>query len=340
MKFLLRLLSLTGLLATAAFAAEPAMPVPDAAAALAPKKPEKSQWVFSLLPKSFQKNPRLDLTVITEMTEEGKKLPPVTPANPAYFIAQSSGYHQLGDSVGNEKTLPVAEVERILTRSLATSGYLPAKPPEIQPSLVVFYTWGTHSLLVEPDPDNPSLSPIAVERNILDRAAMVGGEKFARELLKLFSQADDMATANQMPPPDPSGAVAPISPILGPDQMAFANPVNLFKMQNPKNEFLVDQAADDIYYVVASAYDYRAISQHQRILLWRTRMTVAAQGVSEVQTLPTLITTAGPYFGKDMGESEILSRRPVPDGRVEIGEPVVVGNEPVAPKKDPSPKKP
>ena len=35
------------------------------------------QWVFSLLPKSFQKNPLLELTVITETTEAGKKLPPV-----------------------------------------------------------------------------------------------------------------------------------------------------------------------------------------------------------------------------------------------------------------------
>lgn len=302
---------------------------PDLASVLAEKaadkkKEESSRWVFSLLPKSLQQNPRLDLTVITEMTDEGKKLPPVTPAQPAYFIAQSSGYHQLGDASGNEKTLPEADVERLLLRALATSGYLPAKPPETQPSLVVFYTWGTHSLLVEANPDNPSLSPLAVERNVLDRAAMVGGEKFARKLLELFNQADDLAVANQVPPPNPSGAVPPINPVLGPDQMAFMNPVNLFKMANPKNEFLVDQAADDIYYMVASAYDYRAMTHNQRKLLWRTRMTVAAQGVSERQTLPTLIATAAPYFGKDMDEAEILSRRPVPEGKVEIGTPIVV----------------
>ena len=47
--------------------------------------------------------------------------------------------------------------------------------------------------------------------------------------------------------------------------------------------------------------------------LWRTRMTVAAQGVSQEQTLPTLIATAAPYFGKDMTEPETLSKRTVRD---------------------------
>jgi len=40
--------------------------------------------------------------------------------------------------------------------------------------------------------------------------------------------------------------------------MEFFNPVYLYKQRNPKNEFLVDQAADDCYYVVGLAYDYAA----------------------------------------------------------------------------------
>ena len=57
----------------------------------APKKESSSEWVFSLLPKSMQKNPRLELTVITEMTEAGKKLPPVSAAAPAYFELFTTG---------------------------------------------------------------------------------------------------------------------------------------------------------------------------------------------------------------------------------------------------------
>jgi hypothetical protein len=45
--------------------------------AIAPPEGFKEpRWVFSLLPKSMQKDPRLDYTVITEMTPAGRKLPP------------------------------------------------------------------------------------------------------------------------------------------------------------------------------------------------------------------------------------------------------------------------
>jgi hypothetical protein len=312
---------------------EPPPLTPAAPVNPAPKKSSQSEWVFSLLPKSLQKNPRLDLTVITEMTEDGKKLPPVSPEKPAYYITQSAGYHQMGQPPGGEKTLPQEDVEKILARSLAANGYLAAQPPTQPPSLLIIYTWGSDSLLVEGDDENPSLSPDAVMRNVLDRAALVGGEKFAKELLQLFTEADAMATA--VPTHMAPGGQSPMTP----EMMAFANPVNLFKLRSPKNEFLVEQSAEDVYYVVASAYDYRSAANNQKRLLWRTRMTVGAQGVSQEQTLPTLIGSAAPYFGREMLESEIMTRRVMPEGRVEIGTPVVV--EPTAPKPPvPTPVKP
>jgi len=104
----------------------------------------------------------------------------------------------------------------------------------------------------------------------------------------------------------------------------FANPVSQFKRSDPKNEFHVDQAASNVYYVVASAYDYQSIAAKRRVLLWRTRMTVAADGVSQEQTLPTLVASAAPFFGRDMPEAEILSKRALREGTVEVGTPTVV----------------
>ena len=292
-----------------------------------PKKTSESQWVFSLLPKSLQKNPHLELTVITEMTEAGKKLPGVSPSKPAYFITQSGGYRALGHAPGNEKSLSPELVEKILTRALAPNGYLPAQPPAHAPSLAIMFVWGSHNLLTEGDEENPSLSGQAVARNLLDRAALVGGEKFAKEMLRLFTQADALSFA----------ANAPVAPdgqaVIGQAQLDFMNPVNLFKMQSAKNAFLVDQAAADVYYVVASAYDYTSLSKKQRVLLWRTRMTVAAQGVSQEQTLPTLIASAAPFFGKEMPEPEILTKRAVREGSVEVGVPTVVEAAPSLPTK-------
>ncbi len=288
--------------------AAPAVP-----SALAPaKKPAKSEWVFSLLPKSFQKNPQVDLTVITEMTDLGKKQPAAAAAAPVYYVAQSGGYHQMGETSAGEHTLKPEDVERLLKRALATNGFLPATR-EHPPTLAIFYTWGSHNLLID-DPDNSTLTADQVARNLLDRAALVGGTKFAEQMLKLFHEADDMATLNN----------ASVTPILGAAQMDFLNPINRFKEADPKNDALFEQFTNDVYYVVASAYDYASLAKKERLLYWRTRMTVAAQGVSQEQTLPTLIVSAAPFFGREMGEPEILTKRAVPDGQVEVGTPTVV----------------
>ncbi len=286
-----------------------------------PSKRNKSQWVFSLLPKAFQKNPQLDLTVITEMTDAGKKLPPVSSAQPAYVELFAAGYHSLGEQIGNEKPFPEKEITELMEKSLRSSGYLPAKRPEHPPSLLIIYTWGTHNLLKEADPDNPSLSGTAVVRNLLDRAALVGGAKFAAELRKRFDQADSMALASGVSLASNGDNAG--SAVAG-GTSDLLNPINLFRRENEKNEVLLDQATNDVYYVVASAYDYASATAAKRTLLWRTRMTVAAAGISQDQSVPTLVLTAGPYFGKDMPDPEVLTKRAIPDGNVEVGTPIVV----------------
>jgi len=113
-----------------------------------------------------------------------------------------------------------------------------------------------------------------------------------------------------VPPPDSSGAVEPIKPILGDAQMEFFNPINQFKLAIRRTISSVEQFTNDVYYVVASAYDYASVTTKVKRLYWRTRMTVAAQGVSQEQTLPTLIVSAAPFFGKDMTSRKSSRRKP------------------------------
>ncbi len=58
-----------------------------AGAALSAATPDESRNVFSLLPKSLQKKPLVDLNIITEMTPEGRRSPPATPVAPVYFVS-------------------------------------------------------------------------------------------------------------------------------------------------------------------------------------------------------------------------------------------------------------
>ena len=316
------LLAITGAAENTAQRAPAAAPPPAAKAS-----DDSSGWVFSLLPKSLQQNPRLELTVMSEMTPAGRQLPPVSPQQPAYFELFTTGPRHMGHSEADQKTLKKEEVEKLLTRSLAANGYRPAKSPEQPPTLLILYTWGAHSLLVEGDEENPALSGQQLARNILDRAALVGGEKFAAELLRAFEQADAMAVAAR------SGAPPGGEQVFTPELFEFANPVNMFKRRSPKNEMLVDQTASNVYYVVASAYDYRSFMEKRRLMLWRTRMTVASAGVSAEQSLPTLVLTAAPYFGKDLPEAEVLTKRTLRDVNVEIGTPTIVESDVKLPAK-------
>ena len=145
---------------------QPVAPPSAASAPTAPaRKADEPRFSFSILPKSLQKNPELEITMMGEVTAEGKKLPPVSPERPAYFALFSAGYHPMGDSYGDKTLLP-DDIERVLTRSLAGNGYLPAKVP-VRPSLLVIYVWGSHNRVSDGDDDE----------NTLSRTHAVGGRR-------------------------------------------------------------------------------------------------------------------------------------------------------------------
>ena len=272
----------------------PASIPPEAAPDFSPKHADETKsthFVFSLLPKSFAKNPVLDFTVITEMTAAGKKLPLVTPDAPAYYTAFSAGFRQIGDTYYGEKTLTPDSVEKILAKFLATNGYHPADAAH-PPGVLIIYSWGSHNR------ESQTVSSTEIESNLLDSAALVGGDVFAQKMQKMIQETDEMAGP--------------------PELVAFANPLNLYRDSGPKHNFMLDQATGDMYFVVASAYDYQSAASNQRILLWRSRMTVSSEGVNQEETLPKLILTAAPYFGRDMTEPDVFAERRH-EGQVDVG---------------------
>src|ERR1041385_6928181 len=109
----------------------------------APKK--KSVWNVQIVPKAFQRNPELDITVLSELGSAGRQRRTVTVAEPAYYLFESAGYMVRGDAV-QQKPFPASEVERILQRSLAASGYLPATADH-PPTVAVIYMYGAHNVI-------------------------------------------------------------------------------------------------------------------------------------------------------------------------------------------------
>jgi hypothetical protein len=110
---------------------------------------------------------------------------------------------------------------------------------------------------------------------------------------------------------------------------------------NERVDYLTDQAEDDLYFIVASAYDYAALARGKRQLVWRTSMTANSKGVALRETLMPLIATGAPFLGRETNGPEIAMRRISREGHVTIGTPVVVpdkeppAEQPAAAKKNP-----
>lgn len=262
--------------------------------------PGTGDFVFQLLPKAFQKRPDLEMTVVTEFTPYGRLLRPVTPEQPAYFIAQPGGYKQLGDTVGGEISPAPADLERAMVRALAANGFLPAGPPAHAPSLAVFYTWGSHNKL---SPEMAAQFPQLAARHTLERAMLVGGREFMAGLNRRMEFGDS---------------------ILDHDE---------------RMDYLTYQAEDDLYFIIASAYDYAALAHGKRQLVWRTSMTANAKGVALRESLIPLIATGAAFLGRETNGPEIEMRRISREGHVEIGTAVVVPDKEPAPAAAPADKK-
>jgi len=245
---------------------------------------------FNLIPKPFQQNPQLEMTVFTELTAHGRSLPKVAPDRPLYFVAQDQGFRPMGDGVGGQRPPLPAELESILQKALAEQGYLPFTQATKTPDLVLIYYWGSHYRL---DLEMARMFPEMHRQHILERAVLVGGRAYANEI--------------QL-------------------QLDYGY---LPSDRSLKKGYLFQQADTDLYYVVVSAYDHASVIANAPKLAWRTTMTVNAIGVAMKESLPPLILTAANWFGREMNET-IAMRRTVKRGTVILGPLQVIEDEPPA----------
>ena len=303
--------------AASAGAADPAIvatsppPTPAAATKPATKKPG---WLSSLLPKPFQREPMLEMTVFTSMTEAGRKLTPPTREQPAYYEIFAAGYQQEGGTI-REHPPPPTELLEAMVKSLQLAGYAPATPDH-PPTVMLVQHWGSHNRV--DDVVLEEIDPTLAVKNFARRAKLIGGEALASALAKAYEQ--DLMS----PPGFSSGSFSRLAQL---------------RDSSPTMRFLLDQARDDVYFVIATAYDYAAMARSERRLLWRTNMTVNARGVSMKQTLPSVIATATPYFGRETKDALAIAARALPEGKVELGELRVIGEaeDPPVPRPDDAP---
>ena len=83
---------------------------------------------------------------------------------------------------------------------------------------------------------------------------------------------------------------------------------------------------EDRYYVILRAFDFQSAWRRRKLrLLWETRFSLSQRHHDFEKDLPGMARAASQFFGQDSGG---LVRKPIPLGRVDIGDVRSLGAEP------------
>lgn len=198
-----------------------------------------------------------------------------------------------------------------MVRTLMANGYLPADAQH-PATLYIYFRWGSFNQIAPVDDTSADSLPQSpdhfMQLNMAERAALVAGTPFAIEMLQAMKDGT----------------------------------LQHFSDRDFKTRFLMDQVRSNRYFVVASAYDYPAASKHLKVLLWRTKISTDAHGLTMDESIPLIVQTAGPLFGRETAGAVRLTRRVIPDGNVVVGTPTVKqeGGSAAKPPDDAQPAKP
>ncbi len=241
--------------------------------------------------------PELRVVTVTDTTPVGALRRPVSPAQPAYYVAVSAGFRDFGGIVAGEKAPAKEEVFRAMARVLARQGYLPASA-EHPPSLLLLWTWGTMNTdrVYSANPDD------------------LEGRQVNRNQLLRFMGAYKLGLVAREP------GVGAFDPGL---------PGALFR--DADQEVLSDLATEDLYVAAIAAYDHAAAVRSQKVLLWTTKISAPSRGHAFAEILPSMLALAGPQVGRETARPVVVTAGERFKAEVKIGDATVVeGGEPPA----------
>jgi hypothetical protein len=242
-----------------------------------------------------------------------------------------------GDSIAR---LQFREVAAMIGAPMAQRGYVPAKDAR-KTDLLIFVSWGTLS-------GTGQQVDGAVARTLQEGMRQMLDTRHTMEFDSMRQGANAAAAANGQ------GAV-----FDSPDLAATANQLEGYFMlaaseqrarerREVKNGMvlgfqddllrayslsgtqwsrdLLDELRVDRYYVVLKAYDFQlAWREKRQKILWEARFSIARPGTDFAKALPAMAQQAARYFGQD---SKGLIRDPLPEVKIEYGEPRVIRVEP------------
>lgn len=224
------------------------------------------------------------------------------PGKPIHYILRH-GKQSLGDTVAGAKMPDPALVERLIVAELGKQGFVRAEIGGPVPSIFIIATYGDANFTVATEDD------IDMFVGMVNRTK--GGLPLSEEETR--AEAARLAYLNSQRAVDKDKIVN----ITGAGKVGVPD-ANGMKVLTAANE--------DRYFLTLAALDAEAFRRKERVLLWRTSMSVDWRN-DLAASLPAMLASAGPSFGVSVREPVFMDDRDRREAQVQIGEAVVVPDE-------------
>jgi hypothetical protein len=229
------------------------------------------------------------LDIVTDMTAPGRQVVRPTPEHPAYYISVEGGYREMGAVVAGQNPPPIKAMQRNLTKSMATQGYLLAK---------IFVTKGSRG-----QPETMSFSHVP-----------------SLIVVSNWGYLNPIVRRGTVQPDQPYRTIENEKEMLG-----LAAGDTLIHLPSPgwlQTDAMMQEAEQPRYFVVVSAYEAKPyLAEREKVLLWTTKMSLSSVGVTMRQVMPTLIAGGAPLLGRETRVPKWINLPSVPAGTVIVGTP-------------------
>jgi hypothetical protein len=196
------------------------------------------------------------------------------------------------------------QIVQVLGRDLVQQNYFPTKDPKDADLLIVVH-WGTTEVYQD---------DLATSMALPNNGGTTAPTR-SMGMLQQFSNEDRQINMEMN------------AHLLGYGQQLSQRQAKASTNTVTNDEYqLLMNLGDERYFVILMAYDFRTMKKGVRPkLLWSTRFSMQGPGNRFTSALPVMSHVAASYFGHADGVKNVNVPR-VPDGKVEVGKPTVVGD--------------
>lgn len=234
--------------------------------------------------------------------------------------------HYMGGSTKDvsESKIKFSDITRMLLPSLAKQNYFPTSDVP-NANILIMVHWGTTLTYEDPNKEAAIANMNSAAKDFAEKRD--SGESTPNAGL-LNMALEDAATGQQ----GAEATIARNAALLG-----YTRPLAKERrkmMPSPEELTMSLELNEERYFVVLMAYDYQYMrKEHQRKLLWVTRISVQSPGNNFTEAMPALVQAGANVFGRQL-DGLVRVDAPGRGGRVDLGELKIMGVVEEGPKPD------